>query len=77
MHTIRGIYENGRIILPDGQYPSGRQEVVVLFPDAEDATNKDATAGIRFVNKWRGILKGCNIDDWKDQKVDDLLRKHQ
>ena len=77
MHTIKGIYENGQIILPEGQYPAGRRDVIVLFPDDEGASAIDATAGERFVKKWEGILEGCNIDDLKDQKADDLLRKYR
>lgn len=75
MHTIKGIYENGRITLPEGQYPPGRRDVIVLFPDVDGPAGKDRTAGKRFVQKWQGILKGCYIDDWKDRKADDLQRK--
>lgn len=75
MHTIKGIFENGQIILPEGQYPMGRRDVIVLFPDVDSPNAKDRTAGKKFVQKWQGILKGCNIDDWKDRKADDLQRK--
>jgi hypothetical protein len=75
MHTIKGIYENGQVTLPKGQLPSGRQDVIVLFPEINNPEGKDLTAGKRFVEKWQGILKGCNIDDWKNQKADDLQRK--
>ena len=76
MHTVKGIYENGQIVLPEGQYPPGRQDVIVLFPD-EAYPAPDTTAGERFVKKWEGILEGCSLDDWQAQKADDLLRKHR
>jgi hypothetical protein len=77
MHTIKGVYENGQIILPEGQYPSGRRDVIVLFPDMNNATEKDPNAGVMFVQKWKGILKGCDIENWRDQKVEYLQRKHK
>jgi hypothetical protein len=77
MHTVKGVYENGQIMLPEGQYPPGRQDVIVLFPDSSDRSHHDPNAGKRFVQRWKGILKGCSIVDWRDQKAEYLMRKHR
>ena len=76
MHRIKGLYENGQVTFPDGAAPEGRMDVVVIFPDPrEPAPSRDKDAGKRFVKEWSGILKGCDISDWKDQKAEYLKGK--
>lgn len=76
MRPIRAMYENRHLIFPDGSEPEGRMEVVVVFPDSgESAPARDKDAGKRFVEKWSGVLKGENIEGWKDQKADYLMDK--
>ncbi|MBU4272489.1 MAG: hypothetical protein KKE86_04080 [Planctomycetes bacterium] len=53
-------------------------EVIVVFPDpGESAPARDKDAGKRFVEKWSGVLKGENIEGWKEQKIAELEKKHQ
>jgi hypothetical protein len=60
----------------EGSPPEGRMEVVVVFPDqGELAAPRDKDAGKRFVREWTGILKDCDIGNWKDQKADYLKGK--
>ncbi len=78
MRSARAVYENGRLVFPEGDGPEGPMEVVVVFSDkSEPALVRDKHAGSRFVEKWSGVLKGVDIDDWKEQRVADLERKHQ
>jgi hypothetical protein len=76
MRSMKAVYENGHLVFPEGNGPAGRMEVVVVFPDMGESTvPRDKDAGKRFVREWSGILKGCDIGDWKDQKADYLMRK--
>ncbi len=73
MHSVIAVYDNGHLTFPEGSAPEGRMEVVVVFPDkSEPAAARDENAGRRFVREWSGILKGCNIENWKDEKADYL-----
>ena len=46
-------------------------EVVVISPDqTEPVPPRDTDAGKRFVEKWSGILKGCDVSNWKDEKAE-------
>jgi hypothetical protein len=78
MQPMKAIYEDGRLVFPEGNAPKGRMEVVVVFPDPGEsppARKKDKDAGKRFVQKWSGVLKGCDISNWKDEKAEYLLKK--
>ena len=76
MRSVKAIYEDGRLTFPEGDTPDGRMEVVVIFPDkSESAPPRDKDAGKRFVKKWSGILKGCDISNWKDEKAEHLRGK--
>lgn len=80
MRSLKAVYENGHLVFPEGNGPEGRMEVVVVFPDQAGRTpprDKDKNAGKRFVRKWKGILKGVNIEGWKEQRIADLEKKHQ
>jgi len=44
---------------------------------AERKRNMKKQAGKRFVEKWTGVFKGSSIEDWKDQKANDLQEKHK
>jgi hypothetical protein len=76
MQSFKAVYENGHLVFPEGNAPEGRMEVVVVFPDKnESAPPRDKDAGKRFVREWTGILKGCDISNWKDEKADYLKGK--
>ena len=78
MRSVKVVYENGHLIFPEGSGPEGRMEVVVIFPDqGEPVALRDKNAGKRFVEKWTGVLKGVNIEGWKEQRIADLEKKHQ
>ena len=78
MRRIRAVYEDGLLLFPEGPAPKGRMDVVVVFPDQGDrAAARDKDAGKRFVEKWAGILKGVDIEGWKEQRIADLEKKHQ
>jgi hypothetical protein len=78
MPSVKAIYEDGHLVFPEGNGPEGRMEVVVTFPDANESTiHRDKDAGKRFVEKWSGVLKGVNIEGWKEQRIADLEKKHQ
>jgi hypothetical protein len=80
MRSIKAVYENGHLVFPEGNGPEGRMEVVVVFPDQSErvpSRNRDKNAGKRFVQKWRGILKGVNIEGWREQRIADLEKKHR
>jgi hypothetical protein len=65
-------------MFPEGAAPEGRMEVVVVFPDqCEPAPARDKDAGKRFVEKYLGILKGANIEGWKEQRIADLEKKYE
>jgi hypothetical protein len=74
MLSRRAIYDNGRLVFDEGDAPEGRVPVIVTFL-GDETSGGDKTAGQRFVSKWRGILKGCDIGDWRDQKADYLQSK--
>jgi hypothetical protein len=76
MIAVKAVFDNGQVVFPPGTLPEGRREVIVTFLDEETAEKRDPEAGKRFVEKWKGVLKGVDIGDWKDQKADDILRKH-
>ena len=76
MQPVKAVYEDGRLTFPDGMAPEGRMEVVIVFPDqSEPVTPRDKDAGKRFVQEWAGILKGCDISDWKNERADYLKGK--
>jgi hypothetical protein len=76
MRPIKAVYEDGHLMFPEGTAPEGRMEVVVVFPDqSEPSPPRDKNAGKRFVREWAGILKGCDVSDWKNQKADYLKGK--
>ena len=78
MRSVKVVYENGHLIFPEGSGPEGRMEVVVVFPEqSEPVAPRDKDAGKRFVEKWTGVLKGVNIEGWKEQRIADLEKKHQ
>jgi hypothetical protein len=78
MHRIKGLYENGQVTFPEGAAPEGRMDVVVIFPDPREPTPpRDKNAGKRFVEKWSGVLKGADIEGWKEQRIADLEKKYQ
>jgi hypothetical protein len=80
MQTMKAVYDNGTLVFPEGVAPRGRMEVVVVFPEQVEAVSnnlieqRDKDAGKRFVREWSGILRGCNIDNWKDEKAAHLLK---
>ena len=56
----------------------GRMEVVIVFPDQSKLSPpRDKDAGKRFVKEWSGVLKGVDIEGWKEQRIADLEKKHQ
>jgi hypothetical protein len=78
MRSARAVYENGHLVFPEGDGPEGRMEVVVVFPDkTETNRHHDRNAGKRFVEKWAGVLKDANIEGWKEQRIEELEKKHQ
>jgi hypothetical protein len=80
MPSVKAIYEDGQVVFPDGNGPEGRMEVVVVFPDHGQPApprGKDKNAGKRFVQKWKGILKGVNIEGWEEERIAELEKKHQ
>jgi hypothetical protein len=73
---MKAVYDNGLLIFPEGNGPEGRMEVVVIFPDEIAlAPPRDKDAGKQFVEKWSGVLKGCDIGNWKDEKAEYLKAK--
>ncbi len=78
MRSIKAVYDNGQLVFPEGNGPTGRMEVVVLFPESnEPAEPRDKDAGKRFVEKWSGVLKDADIEGWKEQRIADLEKKHR
>jgi hypothetical protein len=78
MWAARAIYDNGHLTFLEGTPPEGRIEVIIVFPDEnEPSPPRDKNAGKRFVEEWSGVLKGVDIEGWKEQKAADLERKHQ
>jgi hypothetical protein len=78
MRSVRAVYENGHLVFPEGNGPEGRMEVVVIFPEKnESVAARDKNAGKRFVEKWSGVLKGVDVEGWKEQRIADLEKKHQ
>ncbi len=78
MRPTKAVYENGRLTFPESRAPAGRMEVIVIFPDqGEIARSRDKDAGKRSVEKWTGILKGCDIEGWKEQRIEELEKKYQ
>jgi hypothetical protein len=78
MRSMKAVYENGHVLFPEGTAPEGRMEVVVIFPDKnESVIRRDKDAGKRFVEEWAGVLKGVNIEGWREQRIADLEKKHQ
>jgi len=76
MPSVKAVYDNGHLVFPEGNGPEGRMEVVVIFPEKKEVTcPRDKNAGKRFVEEWSGILKGCDISNWKDEKADYLKGK--
>lgn len=80
MRQVNAVYENGRLTLPDGLAPEGRLNVVVTFPDlspnpSEPVPARDKNAGKRFVREWMGVLEGCDVGNWKDEKAEYLKGK--
>lgn len=67
MQTLKAVYENGRLLFPEGTAPEGRMEVVVIFPEqaerspADAAEPRDKDAGKRFVQECAGVLRGHDI----------------
>jgi hypothetical protein len=73
MRSIKALYENGHLVFPEGNGPEGRMEVVVVFPDQnKPAIAHPKDAGKRFVSEWSGVLEGCDLGNWKDDKADYL-----
>jgi hypothetical protein len=71
MRSIKAVYDNGHLTLDGGSSPSGRMEVVVIFPGQEESIRPhDKDAGKRFVREWGGILEGCDVRGWKDRKAE-------
>lgn len=82
MRSVKAVYENGHLMFPDGPAPEGRMDVVVVFPDqlpdqGEPSPPRNKNAGKEFVEKWSGVLKGVDIEGWKEQRIADLEKKHQ
>jgi hypothetical protein len=76
MQPVKAVYEDGHLVFPEGNGPEGRMEVIVIFPDKdESAPTRDKDAGKRFVREWKGVLKGCDISNWKDEKAEYLKGK--
>jgi hypothetical protein len=76
MIAVKAVYDNGRVVFPPGTLPEGRRDVIVTFLEEENTEKRDPEAGKRFVEKWEGVLKGVDIGNWKEQKAEDILRKH-
>ncbi len=73
MRSIKAVYENGHLVFPEGDGPEGRMEVVVVFPDKNQTDHNQAKgSGERFVREWSGILEGCDLGNWQENKADDL-----
>jgi hypothetical protein len=73
MRPIKAVYEDGHLMFPEGAAPEGRMEVVVIFPDqSEPSPPRDKDGGKRFDREWAGVLKGCDISNWKDEKAEYL-----
>jgi len=78
MRPIKAVYEDGHLMFPDGAAPEGRMEVVIVFPDQSKLSPpRDKDAGKRFVKEWSGVLKGVDIEGWKEQRIADLEEKHR
>jgi hypothetical protein len=78
MRSMKAVYDNGHLLFPDGNGPEGRMDVVVVFPEkTQPASPRDKDAGKRFVEKWSGVLRGVELDNWKEQRIAELERKHQ
>jgi hypothetical protein len=80
MRSVRAVYDNGHLVFPEGSGPEGRMEVVVVFSDQGEQVprrGKDKNAGRRFVEEWSGVLKGADIEGWKEQRIAELEKKHQ
>ena len=78
MRPIKAVYEDGHLMFSEGPAPEGRMEVIVVFPDqTEPASPRDKDAGKRFVEEWSGVLKGADIEGWREQRMADLEKKHQ
>ncbi len=73
MRSLRAIYENGQIVFPEDDAPQEMGRVIITFLDDDSGEpSRPKDAGKRFVKKWRGVIKGSSIDDWKDQKAKHL-----
>jgi hypothetical protein len=71
MRSVKAIYENGHLMFSEGTPPLGRMEVVVVFPETgETNPRRNTEAGKRFVQEWAGVLKGCDISRWTDDKAE-------
>jgi hypothetical protein len=76
MRPVKAVYEDGHLMFPEGSASEGRMEVVVVFPDkSEPAPARDVNAGKRFVREGAGVLKGCDVSNWKDEKAEYLKGK--
>ncbi len=77
MRSVMAVYEDGQIRLPEGVNPKGRMNVIITFLEDEHETVERAQEpGKLFVSRWSGVLEGVKIDGWKEQRADDLERKH-
>ena len=74
MFTVKGEYQNGQVILEKRDLPKHNMHVIVTFLDGDDAGQ--VKSGAKFVEKWRGFLKGANLDQWREDRIDHLERKH-
>jgi hypothetical protein len=76
VRSVKAFYENGHLVFPEGCGPEGPMEVVVVFPDRNNPDSvRVEDAGKRFVCKWSGVLEGCDLGRWKDEKADYLRGK--
>jgi len=76
MIAVKAVFDNGQVVFPPRTRPEGRQDVIVTFLDEDTTEKRDPEAGKRFIEKWSGVLKGANIENWKDQKAEDISKKH-
>lgn len=78
METVEAIYENGKIKFLDKNLPRRKFRVLVTFLEEVEAQTKPEKkmTGKEFVEKWRGVLKGANIKDYKEERLKYLEEKH-
>ena len=76
MLAKKAIYENGRITFADKRLPRGKMAVIVTFLQDDEALDINIRNRQAFAEKWAGALSGSDVDSVRQQRLDELHKKH-